>query len=39
MMTSTNTGRTVKWFIASAVVLLVGMILALVEFYDVIYKE
>jgi hypothetical protein len=28
--------KTVRWFIASAVVLLVGMILALVEFYDVI---
>jgi hypothetical protein len=28
--------KTVKWFVASAVVLLGGMILALVEFYDVI---
>jgi hypothetical protein len=28
--------KTVKWFIASAVTLLVGMILALVEFYNVI---
>ena len=28
--------KTVKWFIASAVVLLAGMLLALVEFYDVI---
>lgn len=28
--------KTVKWFIASAVVLLAGMILALVEFYDMI---
>ena len=26
--------KTVKWFIASAVVLLVGMILALIEYYD-----
>ena len=31
--------KTVKWFIASAVVLLAGMLLALVEFYDVIYTE
>ncbi|MEI9865015.1 MAG: hypothetical protein WDN00_10760 [Limisphaerales bacterium] len=31
--------KTVKWFIASAVVLLVGMLLALVEFYDVIHRE
>ena len=31
--------KTVKWFIASAMVLLVGMILALVEFYGVIYTE
>jgi hypothetical protein len=31
--------KTVKWFIASAVVLLVGMILALVEFYDVISAQ
>ena len=30
--------KTVKWFIASAVVLLVGMILALLEFYDVIHN-
>jgi hypothetical protein len=28
--------KTVKWFIASAVVLLAGMLLALVEFYDMI---
>jgi hypothetical protein len=28
--------RTVKWFIASAVILLAGMLLALVEFYDMI---
>ena len=28
--------QSVKWFIASAVVLLVGMVLALLEFYDVI---
>jgi hypothetical protein len=28
--------KTVKWFIASAVILLAGMLLALVEFYDVI---
>jgi hypothetical protein len=31
--------KTVKWFIASAVVLLAGMLLALVEFYDVISKD
>jgi hypothetical protein len=31
--------KTVKWFIASAVVLLVGMILALLEFYDVISNQ
>ncbi len=31
--------KTVKWFIASAVILLVGMILALVEFYDVISSD
>ena len=31
--------KTVKWFIASAVVLLAGMLLALVEFYGVIYTE
>jgi hypothetical protein len=30
--------KTVKWFIASAVVLLVGMILALLEFYDVFWS-
>lgn len=28
--------KTVRWFIASAVVLLAGMLLALLEFYDVI---
>jgi hypothetical protein len=28
--------KTVKWFIASAVILLAGMLLALVEFYDMI---
>jgi len=28
-----------EWFIAPGVVLLMGMILALVKFYDVIYKE
>ena len=31
--------KTVKWFIASAVVLLAGMLLALVEFYDVISND
>jgi hypothetical protein len=31
--------KTVKWFIASAVVLLVGMILALLEFYNVVSSE
>ena len=30
--------KTVKWFIASAVILLAGMLLALVEFYNVISK-
>jgi hypothetical protein len=31
--------KSVKWFIASAVVLLVGMILALLEFYDVVASD
>lgn len=30
--------KTVKWFISSAVILLAGMILALLEFYDVFWK-
>jgi hypothetical protein len=31
--------KSVKWFIASAVVLLAGMILALIEFYDVVAAD
>jgi hypothetical protein len=30
--------KTVKWFIASAVILLAGMVLALLEFYDVFWS-
>ena len=31
--------KTVKWFIASAVILLVGMLLALLEFYHVLSNQ